>query len=74
MPMYSLWASSRLTFLPIFTATPADDLTRLVTQPREEVITGQAGADPGAYRHHTPDTHDEWDRAGGNASGPSIGA
>jgi hypothetical protein len=37
-------------------------------------ITGQAGADPGANRHNTPGTHDEWDRAGGNASAPSIGA
>jgi hypothetical protein len=37
-------------------------------------ITGQAGADSGAIRHNTPGTHDEWDRAGGNASAPPIGA
>jgi hypothetical protein len=36
-------------------------------------ITGRAGADPGANRHNTPDTHDEWDRAGGNAPAPPIG-
>lgn len=32
-----------LTVITNFTDTPADDLTRLVTQPLEEVITGQAG-------------------------------
>lgn len=32
-----------LTVITNYTDTPADDLTRLVTQPLEEVITGQAG-------------------------------
>ena len=39
-----------------------------------QAITGQAGAGMShGTNRHTPDTHDEWDRAGGNASAPSIG-
>jgi hypothetical protein len=36
-------------------------------------ITGRAGTEAGANRNNTPGTHDEWDRAGGNASASFIG-